>query len=110
MTPPSQPEDGENNASPSPSLAQLVQIKYLLAGILAVAVMGRAGDWETNVNAVLTTFVAIYVLETAFFRLPGSISRLATISKRRTAAKAASERRLRRIQRDLERAEAAVAE
>lgn len=87
-------------------VTQLVQIKYLLAGILALVVIGRFEDWGTNALTVFVTIWLVWSLETAWFWLPGSVSRLASIRSRRRAAKAESEARLRRLMRELEEAEA----
>lgn len=92
------------------TVTQLVQIKYLLAGILALLVIGRFEDWEMNANTVIATFCLVYSLETAWFWLPGSVSRLASIRNRRRAAKAESEARLRRLMRELEESERRVAQ
>lgn len=101
QSPPKPGSDGGNQ-----TVTQLVQIKYLLAGILALIVVGRFEDWGTNALTVVVSFSLVYSLETAWFWLPGSVSRLASIRSRRRAAKAESEARLRRLMRELEEAEA----
>ncbi len=90
------------------TVTQLVQIKYILAGILGLAVFGRSGDLNTNLLTVATTLSFVYSVETTCACIPGTVSRLASIHRRRKAAAAESERRMRRLMKDLEEAEQQV--
>lgn len=84
---------------------QLTWVKYLLAGILALAVFGYAGDWDTNLTIHLATFSFVYTVETLCTWTPKTIGRLASVRRRSKAAAAERERRLQHLWRDLERAE-----
>lgn len=83
----------------------MTQIKYLLTGILALAVFGYTSDWETNLTILLATFSSVYTIETLCTWMPETIGRLISDRRRSKAAAAERERRLRLLWRDLERAE-----
>jgi hypothetical protein len=87
------------------AVAQLLQIKYILAGILALILFGRDKDWEVNLITIAVTFWFVYSVETFCAWISGSASRLASILRRRKAATAESERRMRQLLKDLEQAE-----
>jgi hypothetical protein len=42
---------------------QLLQIKYLLAGILGLAVFGRTGNWMTDLGLLAIIGVAVHYVE-----------------------------------------------
>lgn len=90
------------------TVAQLLQIKYLLAGILGLIVFGRDRDWAVNLMTIALTFWFVYSVETLCAWLPGSASRLASIHRRRKTAAAESDRRMRQLLNDLEQEEAQV--
>ena len=90
------------------AVAQLLQIKYILAGILALIIFGRDKDWEVNLITVAGAFWFVYSVENLFAWTAGSASRLASIHRRRKAAAAESDRRMRKILKDLGRAEEQV--
>jgi hypothetical protein len=58
------------------AVTQLLQIKYLLAGILGLIVVGRDRDWEVNLGTIALTFWLVYSVETFYAWIPGSASRL----------------------------------
>lgn len=87
------------------AVAQMVQIKYILAGILALIIFGRDKDSGVNLITVVTAFGFVYSVETFFARTAGSVSRLASIRRRRKTAAAESERRMRQLMNDLLEAE-----
>lgn len=102
----SQPEpdsDGDKKV-----VTQLVQIKYILAGLLGLAAFGRSGDLNTNLLTVAVTPLFVYSAETACAWIPGTASRLASIHRRRKAAAAESNRKMRKLLRELEEAEQQV--
>ena len=90
------------------AVTQLVQIKYILAGILGLAVFGRSGDLNTNLLTVAATLGFVYSVETSCAWIPGSVSRLASIHRRRKAAAAESAQRMRKLLRELEEVEQQV--
>ncbi|MBL7648595.1 MAG: hypothetical protein JNK74_20660 [Candidatus Hydrogenedentes bacterium] len=90
------------------AVTQLVQIKYILTGILGLAVFGRSGDLNTNLFAVAATLSFVYSVETTCAWIPGTASRLASIHRRRKAAAAESAQRMRKLLRELEEAERQV--
>lgn len=90
------------------TVAQLLQIKYIFAGILALIIFGRDQDWEVNLFTVAGAFWFVYSVETFFAWTAGSVSRLASIRRRRKTAAAESDRRMREILKDLEHAEKQV--
>jgi hypothetical protein len=106
MDEPSQREPDSDGGKKA--VTQLVQIKYILAGMLGLAVFGRSGDLNTNLVTVATTLSFVYSVETSCAWIPGSVSRLATIHRRRKAAAAESNRRMRKLLRELEEAEQQV--
>lgn len=91
------------------TVTQLVQIKYILAGMLGLAVFGRSGDLNTNLLAVAATLSFVYSVETTCACIPGSVSRLASFHRRRKAAAAESNQRMRKLLRELEEAEQEIA-
>jgi hypothetical protein len=91
------------------AVTQLVQIKYILAGILGLAVFGRSGDLNTNLVTVAATLSFVYSIETSCAWIPGSVSRLASIHRRRKAAAVESAQRMRKLLRELEEAEQEIA-
>ena len=90
------------------AVTQLVQIKYILAGMLGLAVFGRSGDLNTNLLALAATLSFVYSVETSCAWIPGFVSRLASIHRRRKAAAAESAQRMRKLLRELEEAEQQV--
>jgi hypothetical protein len=84
------------------AVTQLLQIKYLLAGILGLIVVGRDRDWEVNLGTIALTFWLVYSVETFCAWIPGSASRLASIHRRRKTAAAESDQRMRQVLQDLE--------
>ncbi len=104
QSPPKPESDGGKKA-----VAQLVQIKYILAGMLGLAVFGRSGDLNTNLLTVAATLSFVYSVETTCAWIPGSVSRLASIHRRRKAAAAESNQRMRQLLRELEEAEQEIA-
>ncbi len=102
MENPSQPE--RNSDEGKRAVTQLMQIKYIFVAMLGLAVFGRTGDWNTNL-AVAAMVLLVYTVENSFGQLSGAIGRLVSIRRRRKAAAAESERRMRRLMKDLEQAE-----
>lgn len=105
----------DNHSQPEPdsdggkkAVTQLVQIKYILAGMLGLAVFGRSGDLNTNLLTVAATLSFVYSVETTCACIPGTASRLASIHRRRKAAAAESNQRMRKLLRELEEAEQQV--
>lgn len=78
---------------------------YILAGILALAVTGPTGDWTANLTIIAVTFSVIYSIDHFCAWFPISVSRLASIQRRRKASTAESERRMGRLMKDLKQAE-----
>ena len=56
---------------------QLVQIKYVLAGILGLAVVGKSGSLAGDLGILLNVFLLVYLLEytvMAVLKLPDTLS------------------------------------
>ena len=106
MESPSQGERGSDGGKKA--VTQLVQIKYILAGMLGLAVFGRSGDLNTNLLTVAATLLFVYTVESSFAQLSASASRLVSIRRRRKAAAAESNQRMRKLLRELEDAEQQV--
>lgn len=103
QSPPKPGSDGGNKA-----VTQLVQIKYILAGILGLAVFGRSGDLNTNLLTVAATLSFVYSVETTCACIPGVAKRLVSIHRSRKAAAVESNQRMRKLLRELEEAEQQV--
>jgi len=106
MDEPSQREQDSDGGKKA--VTQLVQIKYILAGILGLAVFGRSGDLNTNLLTVAATLSFVYSVETSCAWIPGSVSRLASIHRRRKAAAVESAQRMRQLLKELKEAERQV--
>lgn len=56
---------------------QMVQIKYVLAGILGLAVVGKSGSLAGDLGVVLNVFLLVYLIEHTvmdILKLPAALS------------------------------------
>ena len=56
---------------------QLVQMKYVLAGILGLAVIGKTGTLVGDLGVILNVFMLLYLIEyavTSVLRLPATLA------------------------------------
>jgi hypothetical protein len=84
---------------------QLVQIKYILAGLLGFAIFGRSGDIFTDLTTLAVTLASVYSVEGTWTMIRTSTVKLGNYFKRRKAAVAWSEIRMREILAEVEELE-----
>jgi len=84
---------------------QLVQIKYILAGLLGFAIFGRSGDIFSDLTTLAVALFSVYTVEGAWTMIHTSTVKLCDYFKRRKAAVAWSEIRMREILAEVEELE-----
>lgn len=84
---------------------QLLQIKYIMAGLLGFAIFGRSGDVFSDLTTLGVTLLSVYSVESAGTMISTNTAKLGEYFKRRKAAVAWSEIRMREILAEVEELE-----
>lgn len=97
-----EPEKNSTKSDLKQIRVQLVWIKYIMAGILGLALFGRTGSISLDLTILGVTLMCVNSVETGWTMFGTSTVKLGDYFKRRKAAAALSEARMKELMAEVE--------